>query len=90
LALASLTGGDRSIGIVRWRTKTTEFFLFDLTLKNSRCKRDDLSHINIKLNLKSRDTFSKMMLRKTKTRQCSQYVWCAGNITVQFEETKSW
>jgi hypothetical protein len=26
LALASLTGGDRSIGIVRLRTKTTEFF----------------------------------------------------------------
>jgi hypothetical protein len=26
LALASLTGGDRSIGIVRWRTKTTEFY----------------------------------------------------------------
>jgi hypothetical protein len=25
LALASLTGGDRSIGIVRLRTKTTEF-----------------------------------------------------------------
>jgi hypothetical protein len=27
LALASLTGGDRSIGIVRLRTKTTEFSL---------------------------------------------------------------
>jgi hypothetical protein len=27
LALASLTGVDRSIGIVRLRTKTTEFFL---------------------------------------------------------------
>jgi hypothetical protein len=26
LALASLTGGDRSIGIVRLRTKTTEFY----------------------------------------------------------------
>jgi hypothetical protein len=30
LALASLTGGDRSIGIVRLRTKTTEFFFYDL------------------------------------------------------------
>jgi hypothetical protein len=28
LALASLTGGDRSIGIVRLWTKTTEFFLY--------------------------------------------------------------
>jgi hypothetical protein len=28
LALASLTGGDRSVGIVRLRTKTTEFFFF--------------------------------------------------------------
>jgi hypothetical protein len=28
LALASLTGGDRSIGIVRLRTKTTDFFFF--------------------------------------------------------------
>jgi hypothetical protein len=27
LALASLTGGDHSIGIVRLGTKTTEFFL---------------------------------------------------------------
>jgi hypothetical protein len=27
LALASLTGGDRSIGIIRWRTKTTEYFI---------------------------------------------------------------
>jgi hypothetical protein len=26
--LASLTGGDRSIGIVRLRTKTVEFFTF--------------------------------------------------------------
>jgi hypothetical protein len=28
LALASLTGGDRSIGIVRLRTKTTEFYMY--------------------------------------------------------------
>jgi hypothetical protein len=31
LALASLTGGDRSIGIVRLRTKTTEFFFIGNT-----------------------------------------------------------
>jgi hypothetical protein len=30
LALASLTGGDRSIGIVRLRTKTTEWALVTL------------------------------------------------------------
>jgi hypothetical protein len=30
LALASLTGGDRSIGIVLLRTKTTEFFFSKL------------------------------------------------------------
>jgi hypothetical protein len=35
LALASLTGGDRSIGIVRLRTKTTEFFLKDYGRKGS-------------------------------------------------------
>jgi hypothetical protein len=30
LALASLTGGDRSIGILRLRTKTTDFFFLIL------------------------------------------------------------
>jgi hypothetical protein len=32
LALASLTGGDRSIGIVRLRTKTTFFFFLSVGL----------------------------------------------------------
>jgi hypothetical protein len=34
LALASLTGGDRSIGIVRLRNKTTEVFLWCSLLRN--------------------------------------------------------
>jgi hypothetical protein len=39
LALASLTGGDRSIGIVRLRTKTTEFSLvLETSLKTAGLK----------------------------------------------------
>jgi hypothetical protein len=34
LALASLTGGDRSIDIVRLRTKTTKFFFFSFNFKH--------------------------------------------------------
>jgi hypothetical protein len=53
LTLASLTGGDRSIGIVRLRTKTTEFFFCDECLgflaRESPCsfrnwQRREISH----------------------------------------------
>jgi hypothetical protein len=37
LALASLTGGDRSIGIVRLRTKTTEFFMCVVRIRVGKC-----------------------------------------------------
>jgi hypothetical protein len=45
LALASLTGGDRSIGIVRLRTKTTDFFLV-LLLKHAETWTEHFANIS--------------------------------------------
>jgi hypothetical protein len=46
LALTLPTNGSRSVGIVRWRTQTTEFFLLpseSITLYGNRSKYGDLT-----------------------------------------------
>jgi hypothetical protein len=54
LALTSLTGGGRSVGMVRSRTKTTEFSLVSLenvtegTILKTKCRYEDKIRIGVK------------------------------------------